>query len=269
MSPRRGDAAVRELSARLDKWEPQQFRLTNEQIRALIGSLPAQTVDDIKFAQAQIRRFAEAQTRQPARLRDRDAARHPPRPAQHPGQQRRLLRAGRAIPDGGVGAYEHRHRARRRGEAGDRLHAAAQRPAAGRDGRRDGARRRRRDLSPWRRPGGRGDGPRHCDDRGRGHAGRPRQRLCRGSQAAVVRPRRHRPARRPDRDADHCRRQRRRGDVRDRPARPGRARPDLARGAADHLEPHRRRHRGGDRKPTRKAADRRRRRAWRGATTAR
>ena len=58
---RRGDAAVRELSARLDKWEPQQFRLTNEEIRALIGSLPAQTVDDIKFAQAQIRRFAEAQ----------------------------------------------------------------------------------------------------------------------------------------------------------------------------------------------------------------
>jgi sulfopropanediol 3-dehydrogenase len=57
----RGDPAVRDLSARLDKWEPAQFRLGDDEIRTLIGSLPAQTVEDIKFAQAQIRRFAEAQ----------------------------------------------------------------------------------------------------------------------------------------------------------------------------------------------------------------
>lgn len=58
---RRGDAAVRELSAKFDKWEPRDFRLSAAEIEALIAGLPAQTIEDIKFAQAQIRRFAEAQ----------------------------------------------------------------------------------------------------------------------------------------------------------------------------------------------------------------
>ena len=57
----RGDAAVRELSVRLDRWEPASFRLSRGEIDALIASLPAQVVEDIKFAQAQIRRFAEIQ----------------------------------------------------------------------------------------------------------------------------------------------------------------------------------------------------------------
>ncbi len=57
----RGDAAVRELSAKFDKWEPASFRLTADEIQALMDSLPAQVIEDIKFAQAQIRRFALAQ----------------------------------------------------------------------------------------------------------------------------------------------------------------------------------------------------------------
>lgn len=57
----RGDVAVREASATLDHWEPEDFRLTDSQVQALIASLPAQTIADIRFAQAQIRRFAEAQ----------------------------------------------------------------------------------------------------------------------------------------------------------------------------------------------------------------
>jgi sulfopropanediol 3-dehydrogenase len=57
----RGDAAVRELSAKFDKWEPKDFRLSPAEIQALIDSLPAQVIEDIKFAQAQIRRFAEVQ----------------------------------------------------------------------------------------------------------------------------------------------------------------------------------------------------------------
>ncbi len=57
----RGDAAVRELSAKFDKWQPESFRLSDSQIQALIDSLPAQVIDDIRFAQAQIRGFAEAQ----------------------------------------------------------------------------------------------------------------------------------------------------------------------------------------------------------------
>src|SRR5271154_1331878 len=63
----RGDVAVRELSVKFDKWEPQDFRLSRQQIDALIATLPTQVIDDIKFAQAQIRRFAEVQR---AALRD-------------------------------------------------------------------------------------------------------------------------------------------------------------------------------------------------------
>ena len=57
----RGDEAVRDLSTRFDKWEPDAFRLTQDQIDELIASLPAQVIEDITFAQAQIRRFAQAQ----------------------------------------------------------------------------------------------------------------------------------------------------------------------------------------------------------------
>ncbi len=57
----RGDVAVRELSQKFDKWAPQSFRLTDKQIQACIDSLPASTIDDIKFAQTQIRNFAQAQ----------------------------------------------------------------------------------------------------------------------------------------------------------------------------------------------------------------
>ncbi|HTW73202.1 MAG TPA: histidinol dehydrogenase [Acetobacteraceae bacterium] len=57
----RGDAAVRELSAKFDKWEPASFRLSPNEIQSLIDSLPAQVIDDIKFAQTQIRNFARAQ----------------------------------------------------------------------------------------------------------------------------------------------------------------------------------------------------------------
>ena len=57
----RGDAAVRELSEKFDKWSPESFRLSEEEIAAAIERLPAQTIDDIRFAQDQIRRFAEIQ----------------------------------------------------------------------------------------------------------------------------------------------------------------------------------------------------------------
>src|ERR1700761_2332928 len=57
----RGDAAVRELSAKFDKWEPAAFRLRPDEILSLTDSLPDQVITDIKFAQTQIRTFAEAQ----------------------------------------------------------------------------------------------------------------------------------------------------------------------------------------------------------------
>lgn len=56
-----GDDAVRELSAKLDKWSPASFRLSDEQIENIITDLPQQVIDDIKFAQTQIRNFAQKQ----------------------------------------------------------------------------------------------------------------------------------------------------------------------------------------------------------------
>jgi len=57
----RGDAAVREYSARFDGWEPESFRLAPDRVAELVASLPAQVVEDIAFVQEQVRRFADAQ----------------------------------------------------------------------------------------------------------------------------------------------------------------------------------------------------------------
>ena len=57
----RGDAAVRELSEKFDKWAPESFRLSDAEIKELVDSLPQQTIDDIKFAQEQVRNFAQIQ----------------------------------------------------------------------------------------------------------------------------------------------------------------------------------------------------------------
>jgi sulfopropanediol 3-dehydrogenase len=56
-----GDEKVRELSKRFDNWSPERFRLSKSEIDSLIAGLPKQTIHDIAFAQAQVRRFAEAQ----------------------------------------------------------------------------------------------------------------------------------------------------------------------------------------------------------------
>jgi sulfopropanediol 3-dehydrogenase len=57
----RGDTAVRELSERFDNWSPESFQLSQPEIEELIASLPEQTVEDIKFAQTQVRGFAQKQ----------------------------------------------------------------------------------------------------------------------------------------------------------------------------------------------------------------
>jgi sulfopropanediol 3-dehydrogenase len=58
---KRGDDAVRDLSEKFDKWSPESYRLSDEEIKACVDRLPESTIDDIKFAQAQIRKFAEIQ----------------------------------------------------------------------------------------------------------------------------------------------------------------------------------------------------------------
>ncbi len=57
----RGEGAVRELSQRFDSWDPPSFRLSDAQIADVIAQVPQRTIDDLSFAQAQIRRFAQAQ----------------------------------------------------------------------------------------------------------------------------------------------------------------------------------------------------------------
>ena len=57
----RGDTAVRELSKQFDNWEPEKFKLSEEQIQECINRLDTRTLDDIRFAQDQIRNFAQLQ----------------------------------------------------------------------------------------------------------------------------------------------------------------------------------------------------------------
>jgi sulfopropanediol 3-dehydrogenase len=57
----RGDAAVRDLSAQFDKWSPAAFRLSKAELDAIMAKVKPETLEDIKFAQAQIRNFAQHQ----------------------------------------------------------------------------------------------------------------------------------------------------------------------------------------------------------------
>ena len=57
----RGDAAVRDLSAKFDNYSPASFRLTASDIEAAMQKVSARDMDDIRFAQTQIRNFAQAQ----------------------------------------------------------------------------------------------------------------------------------------------------------------------------------------------------------------
>jgi sulfopropanediol 3-dehydrogenase len=57
----RRDAAVRELSQKFDNWSPQDFRLSAPEIERAIAKMSKRDLDDIKFAQAQVRNFAQKQ----------------------------------------------------------------------------------------------------------------------------------------------------------------------------------------------------------------
>ena len=85
----RGDAAVRELSEKFDKWSPASFRL----VRGRCRSRPCrqsrkQDLEDIRFAQAQVRNFAQQQRAAVRGHRGRDAAGRLSRPQEHPGRAR-------------------------------------------------------------------------------------------------------------------------------------------------------------------------------------
>src|SRR5258708_22020757 len=52
------DAAVRELSQKFDHWSPPNFKLSATEIEHAIAQVAKRDLEDIKFAQAQVRNFA-------------------------------------------------------------------------------------------------------------------------------------------------------------------------------------------------------------------
>ncbi|MCA3756124.1 MAG: histidinol dehydrogenase [Phenylobacterium sp.] len=57
----RGDKAVRDWSAKFDGWAPESFRLDQAAITSAYAALSAETINDIRFAQEQVRKFAQIQ----------------------------------------------------------------------------------------------------------------------------------------------------------------------------------------------------------------
>ena len=58
---KRGDAALEHYSEYFDNWKPENFRLSQEEIDTAISKLSASEIEDIRFAQNQIRNFAQKQ----------------------------------------------------------------------------------------------------------------------------------------------------------------------------------------------------------------
>ncbi|WP_459252243.1 histidinol dehydrogenase [Paraburkholderia sp. RL17-337-BIB-A] len=87
----RGDAALRHYAEKFDRWAPSSFRLTAQQIDDAIARLPAQTIADIRQAQANVQRFAELQR---ASIHDFESEVQPG-----------VFLGQRNIPVGSVGAY--------------------------------------------------------------------------------------------------------------------------------------------------------------------
>ena len=70
----RGEAAVREYAAKLDRWTG-EIVVTADEIERRTRDIPATVKRDIEFATAQVRRFAHRAARVDPRVRDRDLSR--------------------------------------------------------------------------------------------------------------------------------------------------------------------------------------------------
>ena len=58
---KRGDVAVKELSKKFDNYEPDSFILSEQDIENAISNVSKRDLEDIKFAQTQVRNFAKKQ----------------------------------------------------------------------------------------------------------------------------------------------------------------------------------------------------------------
>ena len=57
----RGDVALNDYSENFDNWRPEEFRLSRSEIDACYEQVTEQNIEDIRFAQSQVRGFAEIQ----------------------------------------------------------------------------------------------------------------------------------------------------------------------------------------------------------------
>jgi sulfopropanediol 3-dehydrogenase len=57
----RGVEAVRDLSQKFDNWAPENFKLSPQEVERAIDQVARRDLDDIRFAQAQVRNFASKQ----------------------------------------------------------------------------------------------------------------------------------------------------------------------------------------------------------------
>ena len=57
----RGDAALEDYSEKFDNWRPKEFRLSRTEIDSCYDKVTKQNIEDITFAQKQVRGFAEIQ----------------------------------------------------------------------------------------------------------------------------------------------------------------------------------------------------------------
>jgi sulfopropanediol 3-dehydrogenase len=91
----RGDAAVREYSQRFDKWAPDSFLLSPDDVKDIISRVPDQVLADIDEVQANVRRFAKAQLASLTEIEVETA------PGVHLGQRHIPVRAAGAYVPGG------------------------------------------------------------------------------------------------------------------------------------------------------------------------
>ena len=197
----RKDVAIRELSQKFDNWSPASFRLTPQEVERAVSQVAKRDLDDIRFAQAQVRNFAQKQR---DTMQDLEVETLPGVVLGH--KHIPVNAIGCYVPGGRYPMVASAHMSIVTAKvAGVKRIIACAPPFKGGPHpaivAAHASRRRRRDLRARRRAGGGGDGARHRDDRAGRHDRRPRQRLCRRGQAAAVRPRRHRSVRRPDRNA--------------------------------------------------------------------
>src|SRR5688500_4290001 len=57
----RGDEAVREYSQKFDKYAPESFLLSQDQLDEIMARVPEQVIEDIRFVQEQVRVMAQKQ----------------------------------------------------------------------------------------------------------------------------------------------------------------------------------------------------------------